>query len=139
MSERVRAALARATEALLAELGPHGHWVGQLSASALSTATAVVALATVDRVRHRDLVTAGLRWLATHANADGGWGDTTRSRSNISTTALCWAAFGAADADGEYREVLAQAEAWLAAASVAAPGSAGVAPAGRGVSPRRTS
>jgi squalene-hopene/tetraprenyl-beta-curcumene cyclase len=116
--ERLRAALDRATTALLAELEPAGHWTGQLSASALSTATAVVALATVDRARHRQLIAAGLRWLAAHGNADGGWGDTVRSRSNISTTALCWAAFGAARADDEYREVVARAQAWLGLGSV---------------------
>ncbi len=114
---RIERALRVATEALLAEMHPHGHWSGQLSASALSTATAVVALALVDREGHRDLIAGGLRWLAENANAGGGWGDTVRSRSNISTTALCWAAFGAAGADAEYRSVIARGEGWLAAAS----------------------
>ncbi len=127
--DRVGAALDAATAALLAEMGAAGHWSGELSSSALSTATAVVALALVDRERHGDLIGGGLGWLATHVNADGGWGDTTRSQSNISTTALCWAAFGTAEADEEYREVVAGAEGWLAAA----PGSAPVAGAGRGV------
>ena len=36
-------------------------------------------------------VTAGSTWLLQHQNADGGWGDTVRSRSNISTTAIVWA------------------------------------------------
>ena len=35
----------------------------------------------------------GLNWLAAHQNADGGWGDTVKSFSNISTTMLCRAAF----------------------------------------------
>ncbi len=120
--ERLRAALAKATAALLAELGPRGHWVGELSSSALSTATAVVALATMDRERHRDLIGGGLRWLADHANTDGGWGDTIRSKSNISTTALVWAAFGAARADAEYEKIVASASRWLAHASGADAG-----------------
>ena len=36
--------LANARAALLAARGPHGHWEGELSSSALSTATAVFAL-----------------------------------------------------------------------------------------------
>ncbi len=106
--ERLRAALAQATQALLAELGPDGHWTGELSSSALSTATAVVALRAVDRERNADLIAGGLRWLVEHQNADGGWGDTVKSKSNISTTALCWAALGGKDE---------RATAWLARAA----------------------
>ncbi len=79
---------------LLAKRGAHGHWEGELSSSALATATAVIALALVDRERHAPLLRRGLDWLAAHANPDGGWGDTIQSKSNISTTTLAWAAFG---------------------------------------------
>ncbi len=106
LADSVRQALRRVTTLLLSELGPGGHWTGELSASALATATAVTALATVDRAAHADLILAGLNWLAGHANPDGGWGDTVRSRSNLSTTALVWAAFGAARADREYAPVV---------------------------------
>src|SRR5690242_11755587 len=88
--------------ALLAERVAAGHWEGHLSSSALATATAVTAIAVAARsgaaVEDGDrLVDAGLRWLIAHRNGDGGWGDTTDSVSNISTTALVWAAlaFGA--------------------------------------------
>ncbi len=111
--DRLAAALQRATSALLAEMNPAGHWTGELSASALSTATAVTALATADRARHAELIRRGLAWLAQNVNADGGWGDTTRSKSNISTTALCWAALGAADADSDFPKVVENAEAWI--------------------------
>jgi squalene-hopene/tetraprenyl-beta-curcumene cyclase len=73
------------------------HWDGCLSSSALATGTAVLALATTARNGYRDaerlmpLVRAGAAWLARHQNRDGGWGDTVRSRSNISTTAIVWA------------------------------------------------
>src|SRR5436190_245894 len=73
---------------------PAGHWVGELSSSALSTATAVCALTLADRDRHLPSIQAGLGWLARHLNPDGGWGDTVFSKSNISTTALGWAALG---------------------------------------------
>lgn len=109
LRQRIRAAHRRVTEALLAELAPSGHWVGELSSSALSTATAVTALATVGRVTDAELVRNGLRWLAANTSADGGWGDTVRSRSNLSTTALCWAAFGAAGADEAFAPTVTNA------------------------------
>ena len=105
----MRAALGVATATLLAELTAAGHWAGELSSSALSTATAVVALAQVGREADGGLIRGGLRWLAQNQNADGGWGDTVKSKSNISTTALCWAAYGAARADGDFPEVVARA------------------------------
>ncbi len=63
----------------------------------LSTATAVFALATVDGKKHRSLIDRGLRWLCKHQNADGGWGDTVQSPSNLSTTMLCYSALAIAD------------------------------------------
>ena len=76
---------------LLAERNERGHWTGYLSSSALSTATAIMALHLAGN--RQDRIDAGLAWLEKYRNADGGWGDTDRSLSNISTTALCWAAF----------------------------------------------
>ena len=76
-----------------------GHWVGQLSTSALSTATAVSALALVERDNRSavrpspELIDRGLAWLAGHQNDDGGWGDTDKSYSNVATTMLVRAAF----------------------------------------------
>ena len=116
--QRLQRALQRATQALLAERTTEGHWVGELSSSALSTATAVTALAVVARESQisdfKSQIAAGLAWLAEHQNTDGGWGDTTRSLSNISTTTLCWAAFGTvAGADELHRVTVARAEDWL--------------------------
>jgi len=91
-SDRLHSAYLTARDALLAERVPAGHWVGELSTSALSTATAVMALHLVDPAKHRELIAGGIRWLCEHQNADGGWGDTTKSFSNISTTMLCRAA-----------------------------------------------
>lgn len=134
LKPRLVAALERATRELLAERTADGHWTGELSSSALSTATAVIALAVAEReskVRSpgsnavppgeprisnlESQIAAGLEWLALHANAAGGWGDTIRSVSNLSTTALGWAAFGAVPgADAKFRPVVTGAERWLA-------------------------
>jgi squalene-hopene/tetraprenyl-beta-curcumene cyclase len=117
LQERAIAALDRLSQELLSELDHHDHWAGELSSSALSTAVATIALGEMDRQlgtsSNNALVQSGLQWLANNVNSDGGWGDTIRSRSNISTTALCWAAFGAAGADDQYRIVVEKAECWL--------------------------
>lgn len=89
-----------------------GHWVGELSSSALSTATALFTLSTLKQPQHTALITNGLKWLAETQNVDGGWGDTTKSFSNISTTALCWAAFGVPEATG-FEANVQRVEAWL--------------------------
>src|SRR5436305_6170483 len=114
--ERLERAYRTALAALLAERTPEGHWVGELSTSALSTATAVSALAMVQRDRtppgpHDSLMAGGLAWLAGHQNEDGGWGDTIRSISNISTTMLCRAAFHLAGAAEKHAETLRRTEA----------------------------
>jgi squalene-hopene/tetraprenyl-beta-curcumene cyclase len=87
--------------------------VGELSTSALSTATAVMALHLADAHAHRALVAGGVRWLADHQNPDGGWGDTTKSFSNISTTMLCRAALALVAAD--LPDTLRRVEAYLTA------------------------
>ena len=124
---RAERALQIATAALLQEIGPDGHWTGELSSSALSTATALIALSNLDQSqRHsRDgaLVRSGLQWLAAHQNADGGWGDTALSRSNISTTALVWAAFAATQSDALHVTSLERCKVWLqSACGATAPG-----------------
>ena len=91
---------AEARRHLLAERNEAGHWVGALSPSALSTATAITALTLIDAAGHADRIARGRRWLEETQNADGGHGDTTVSFSNISTTMLVWAAFGATGHDG---------------------------------------
>ena len=90
------------------------HWDGQLSTSALSTATAISALVMAKRgmvEKHgaepasgqfqiEDIDTAiirGCEWIQEHQNPDGGFGDTIRSHSNIATTLLCIAAWELAE------------------------------------------
>lgn len=116
--ERQESAYQTALAALLAERTPEGHWVGELSTSALSTATAVSALALVQKAAavHGSfdaLIAGGLYWLAANQNADGGWGDTVQSFSNISTTMLCRAAFHLTGTAAAHAETLRRSEAWL--------------------------
>jgi squalene-hopene/tetraprenyl-beta-curcumene cyclase len=79
---------------LLALRNSQGWWEGELSSSALSTATACVALHLVDPGAHAAVIHQGRGWLLASQNADGGWGDTPSSRSNLSTTLLVWSALG---------------------------------------------
>ncbi len=109
--QRLEQAYTKARDTLLAERTADGYWVGELSASALSTATAITALQLTGEPR--PLVDAGLDWLSRHQNADGGWGDTTKSLSNISTTMLCRAALHVCDTQHHHHDCLERAEAWL--------------------------
>jgi squalene-hopene/tetraprenyl-beta-curcumene cyclase len=96
------------------------HWEGHLASSALSTGTAVLALETACRNgytgadRLHACVSAGTSWLVRCQNADGGWGDTIRSRSNISTTAIVWATLSSlATRDSQVLPAVSSSEAWL--------------------------
>lgn len=123
---RFAAALNNTTAALLRERNAEGYWEGQLSSSALSTATAVCALAIVNRcngfrpertyshIPFDELIENGLIWLANHQNEDGGWGDTVQSESNISTTVLSWAVFSFTKrCDKRFWPALQAAEKWI--------------------------
>lgn len=114
-ASKEHSALASATRLLLDARNEAGHWVGELSSSALSTATALFALHLCSDPRHRDMVNNGIAWLTAHQNEDGGWGDTTLSISNISTTALCWAALSVAD--DQAAPAIERARQWLARAA----------------------
>jgi squalene-hopene/tetraprenyl-beta-curcumene cyclase len=106
---------------LMAGRTADGYWVGELSSSALSTATALVALglyargAAAPSAHDIALVNGGVAWLLSHQNEDGGWGDTDRSFSNISTTALAWAALAFTEPPAAAANAVARAETWLAA------------------------
>lgn len=129
--DRLLAAYETARCDLLAESAEAGHWVGRLSSSALSTATAISALAIVERhaptiagrlVDERretalsELIMTSLRWLAAHQNADGGWGDTDKSQSNIATTMLVRAAFALTCVPADHPGLLERADQYIAAA-----------------------
>jgi squalene-hopene/tetraprenyl-beta-curcumene cyclase len=128
--DRLLAAYETARCDLLAETESSGHWVGRLSTSALSTATAISALALVeahdpttasgvfaDEPREAglsQLVVRGIRWLCDHQNPDGGWGDTDKSLSNIAATMLVRAAFQLTGVPADEAGVLERADAYIA-------------------------
>lgn len=95
-ADRVCAAYEKVRRALVDACRDQGYWEGELAPSALATATAIGALCVADDPAHRlgdeQLIHAGVTWLIGTQLADGGWGDTPRSKSNISTTFLARAA-----------------------------------------------
>ncbi len=122
--DRLQRAWEQVRQELLNRRGTNGCWTGSLSASALSTATAVMALEQMkrhaavpntvtplpsqspgslppspQRISWEKLIDGGLEWLLRHQNSDGGWGDTVKSLSNISTTLLVQGAFLATRGD----------------------------------------
>lgn len=105
------------TDELLSRRNDLGHWRGRLCSSALSTAVAVVAMVLYDRrptaPSHASWIKNGLDWLANNANADGGWGDTVRSRSNLPTTLLSWSALLAGADYRPLADTVGNAEAWI--------------------------
>jgi squalene-hopene/tetraprenyl-beta-curcumene cyclase len=127
----------RLIQRLLDRRAAPDHWEGHLSSSALSTATAILALHLVGvaartatrsgrlqaadnipRIDSRldECVASGAGWLIAHQNSDGGWGDTVRSKSNISTTAIAWASLAAVSASTAI-SAIARAHEWLTRAA----------------------
>jgi squalene-hopene/tetraprenyl-beta-curcumene cyclase len=94
------------------------HWTGELSSSALSTATAIGALRLIDkrlgRAAHAMRIAAGEAWLAATQLPDGSWGDTSASPGNLSTTLLCWSVLSAlAETRGLPSAAVDGAAAWI--------------------------
>lgn len=130
--QRLLGAYRTARQDLLDQREAAGHWTGELSSSALSTATAVSALALVERhgetddsgcfkneareAQYSQLIMRGLHWLAANQNADGGWGDTDKSYSNIATTMLVRAAFQLTGVPNSRADLLDRANAYIKAA-----------------------
>jgi squalene-hopene/tetraprenyl-beta-curcumene cyclase len=119
LKTRLQAAWQQASAVLLSLRTEEGIWAGELSASALSTATAIVALDLVQKnapapdARLTHCIDGGLNWLCSHQNGDGGLGDTIQNHSNVSTTTLVWAALTGPGKATARPGVVANAETWL--------------------------
>jgi squalene cyclase len=98
---------------LLAERNREGSWTGCLATSALSTAVAIVALKKANDPSDNERISAGFEWLCKHINADGGFGDTRESLSNMSTTLLCYAAVSYCGTGDNRETTLSAIENWL--------------------------
>jgi len=115
--------LTEAFEQVLADLmaarDSRGHWEGELCSSALSTAVAVSALAHAGQAGSEsgtadwNLVASGLDWLAANQNEDGGFGDTIRSKSNLSTSILCLCAWRLTRTAEKYQAPYRRCEEWV--------------------------
>jgi len=92
MTDALPDALKIVRNRLVAAQHEDGYWRGELSSSAVATATAVSALSLVSRDRFGELIAGGAQWLTAHQNTDGAWGDTPDSSSNLPTTMLVEAA-----------------------------------------------
>lgn len=118
LSERCRAALDHLQSVMLEDRNSAGHWVGELSGSALSTATAISTLSFYRTANPGDSrgdqmdaqIESGLAWLTEHQNPDGGFGDTDLSHSNISTSMLVVAAIHASGRQSELADVVKSAD-----------------------------
>lgn len=115
--DSLKASCEKVTNLLLDERTPGGWWEGELSTSALSTATAVMALSQAQKCEdspdYDQLAANGLRWLVEHQNDDGGWGDTVLSISNISTTMLANAVFHATGTTDQYCDAVTSSQAYV--------------------------
>jgi len=83
------------TQQLLALQSKNGMWKGRLSSSAISTAVALFALHAVDSTKHAASIERAVEWLMQTMNADGTWGDSPESPSNMTATLLSYAALSA--------------------------------------------
>ncbi|HEX2970120.1 MAG TPA: prenyltransferase/squalene oxidase repeat-containing protein [Bacteroidales bacterium] len=104
---------------LVGDLNDKGFWTGRLSTSALSTAVAIVALKTAGDKNDNDRIENGFRWILNKINPDGGYGDTTGSVSNVSTTLLCYAAVSFCHKDKSGVSSLVSMERWLEGKGIA--------------------
>ena len=59
------------------------------------------------------LIMASVRWLARHQHADGGWGDTDHSPSNLATTMMVRFAFALTAVPADHPGLLELADAYI--------------------------
>jgi len=98
---------------LLQKRNSKGYWDGRLSSSALGVAVAITALHFYDAEGNASEISAGLNWLQNNANADGGFGDSMESISNVSTSLLCYSAVKACSNDNHCGPLLLKTSDYL--------------------------
>lgn len=103
---------------LLQKRNADGYWDGRLSSSALGVAVAVTALHFYDKREHVSSIASGLNWLNQYINADGGFGDSPISQSNVSTSLLCFAATKVTSSDHPNEALLQQLSGYLKAQNI---------------------
>lgn len=111
--EFIRQKVSEFSRILLTKRNSNGYWDGRLSSSALGVAVAVTALHFYDKDENVLAIASGLNWLNQNINADGGFGDSPASRSNVSTSLLCFAAVKATSADHPNAELVGKLSGYL--------------------------
>jgi squalene cyclase len=96
------------------EMNSQGFWSGRLSSSALAGSVSIVTFKLNGKNKHDEAIKAGLAWLYSNINTDGGFGDSPESESNVSTTLLCYAAISFCKNEAENSiKILAAIETYL--------------------------
>ena len=103
---------------LLQKRHPAGYWEGRLSSSALGVAVALTALHFYDKAENNQAIASGLNWLTQNINADGGFGDSPTSQSNVSTSLLCYAAAKVTSGDHSNGELIRKLAGYLNAQNI---------------------
>jgi len=99
MNTHSQTQLTELTNLLIQKRNSSGYWEGRLSSSALGVAVVITALHFYDASGNTSEISSGLNWLETNINADGGFGDSHLSMSNVSTSLLCYSAVRACITD----------------------------------------
>lgn len=105
--EQLKEIKADAMSRLLARRDTDGMWRGELSSSAISTSVSVFALQRIDAKKYEKQINDGVRWLHHTMKADGSWGDSVESPSNMTATLLTYVSlYAVGEAPKEAREYL---------------------------------
>ena len=96
-TEQVNEMIADITRQLLQKRSSDGVWRGCLSSSAISTSVAIFALYQIDSDTYEPYIRKGAGWLKKTMRADGSWGDSVESPSNMTATLLSYASLYAVD------------------------------------------
>lgn len=106
-ADQMKEMQADAMERLMKSCSDDGMWRGALSSSAISTSVSVFALQRIDADRYATQISAGVHWLLTTMRADGSWGDSVESPSNMTATLLTYVSLYAVEqAPDEARQYL---------------------------------
>jgi squalene-hopene/tetraprenyl-beta-curcumene cyclase len=102
MNTHIQTQFTQLSNLLLQKRNASGYWEGRLSSSALGVAVAITALHFFDATGNASEITSGVNWLEKNVNADGGFGDSPESVSNVSTSLLCYSAVKVCNKADEY-------------------------------------
>ena len=88
---------------------PDGMWNGRLSSSAIATSVSVFALQRIDSEQYAPYIANGVKWLHDTMKANGTWGDSVESPSNMTATLLTYVSlYAVGQAPAQAREYLDQ-------------------------------